>query len=122
MTATHLTDRAVIRLSPGRAKTCAGFLQGLVTNDVAGALPVLGALYSARRARCCSILWCGTTATDLLLDCEATMADALVKRLSIYRLRRAIAIAIDPTLGVHWQAGDGTVSRPATGRARPTLA
>ena len=30
---------------------------------------------------------------DLLIDCEAASADALAKRLSLYRLRRKIAIA-----------------------------
>jgi folate-binding protein YgfZ len=37
-----------------------------------------------------------------LLDCEAAAADDLIKRLSIYRLRRPIAIERDPSLSVHW--------------------
>ena len=39
---------------------------------------------------------------DLLLDCEASAADDLIKRLSIYRLRRPITIARDDNLAVHW--------------------
>ena len=40
--------------------------------------------------------------------------DALVKRLSMYRLRRAIDIARDDSLAVHWRAhtGDGAASDP----------
>ena len=44
---------------------------------------------------------------DVLLDCEAAAADELVKRLSMYRLRRAIAIARDETLAVHWSPEGG---------------
>jgi|GEM_PF-1700851 len=45
---------------------------------------------------------------------EAAVADALVRRLSIYRLRRRIAIARDPALGVFWQAD--ACDRPADPR------
>jgi tRNA-modifying protein YgfZ len=46
---------------------------------------------------------------DVLLDCEAEQAEALARRLSVYRLRREIAIGIDPALAVHWSldAPDG---------------
>lgn len=51
---------------------------------------------------------------QLLIDCEAEAAEDLVRRLSLYRLRRKIAIAIDPAVAVHWQAqpGDGGVPDP----------
>ena len=39
---------------------------------------------------------------DLLLDCEAEAAEDLIKRLSIYRLRRPIRIGADRSVGVHW--------------------
>jgi folate-binding protein YgfZ len=39
---------------------------------------------------------------DVLIDCETEQAEALAKRLSLYRLRRKIAITIDPVLGVFW--------------------
>jgi len=48
---------------------------------------------------------------DQLLDREATAADDLIKRLAIYRLRRPIAIARDPSLAVHW-AKDGAEGVP----------
>jgi folate-binding protein YgfZ len=49
----------------------------------------------------------------LLLDCEAEAADDLIKRLSIYRLRRKIAIDRDQALAVHWlPGGDEGVADP----------
>jgi tRNA-modifying protein YgfZ len=108
MTATHLTNRVVIRLSGEDAQ---GFLNGLVTNDVAGELPVWAALLTPQgKVLFDFIVW--ADGADLLLDCEAVQAEALVKRLTIYRLRRAIVIAIDPAIGVHWQLGDGPTPDP----------
>lgn len=99
MTATFLTNRAVIRLSGEHVR---GFLQGLVTNDVGGALPVWAALLTPQgKVLFDFIVW--GDGDDLLIDCETALADALAKRLSIYRLRRPITIARDPSLGVHWQ-------------------
>jgi folate-binding protein YgfZ len=44
-------------------------------------------------------------------------AEDLVRRLSLYRLRRKIAIAVDPTLAVHWSVEpvDGAVPDPRLG-------
>ncbi|MDE2411225.1 MAG: folate-binding protein YgfZ, partial [Sphingomonadales bacterium] len=112
MTATLLIDRAVIRLSPlDDVEDLRGFLQGLVTNDVSGALPVWAALLTPQgKVLFDFMVW--AEGVDLLIDCEADQAEALVKRLSLYRLRRKIAIATDPALGVHWQPGDGPVPDP----------
>ncbi|WP_324809373.1 folate-binding protein [Sphingomonas sp. LY29] len=98
MDATTLPDRAVVRLTGEEVRS---FLQGLVTADVSGALPVWGGLLSPQ-GKCLFdfIVW--ADGDDVLLDCEAAAADDLVKRLSIYRLRRAITIARDATLAVHW--------------------
>ncbi|HSF12702.1 MAG TPA: folate-binding protein, partial [Erythrobacter sp.] len=102
MMATHLTTRAIIRLSPlDEGEDVAAFLQGLVTNDVQGPLPCYAALLSAQGKHLFDFLVWGDSA-GLLLDCEAALADDLVKRLSMYRLRRKIAIARDESLGVHW--------------------
>ncbi|QYU69550.1 hypothetical protein J4558_05255 [Leptolyngbya sp. 15MV] len=107
MTATRLASRAVIRLSPTEpGEDVAAFLQGLVTNDVSGPLPAYAALLSAQGKHMFDFLvW--RDGEDLLLDCEAELAGELVKRLSLYRLRRKIAIAVDPALAVHWSK-DGT--------------
>ena len=105
MTATLLTSRTVIRLTATEAgEDLRDFLQGLVTNDVAGALPVWAALLTPQgKVLSDFLVW--DVDGDLLLDCEAVAAEALIKRLSMYRLRRKIAIALDPELGVHWQPG-----------------
>ena len=102
MTATHLAARAIIRLaSQEEGEDVAAFLQGLVTNDVTGPLPCYAALLSAQGKHLFDFLvW--QDGADLLLDCEAEVADDLVKRLTMYRLRRKIAIARDDALAVHW--------------------
>jgi hypothetical protein len=102
--ATHLTARALIRLSPlDEAEDVAAFLQGLVTNDVQGPLPCYAALLSAQGKHLFDFLVWADPA-GLLLDCEAEHADELVKRLSMYRLRRKIAIGRDDGLAVHWSS------------------
>ena len=119
MAATTLTDRAVIRLS---GEDVRGFLQGLVTSDVAGALPVWAGLLTPQ-GKCLFdfIVW--ADGDDLLLDCEAEAADDLIKRLTIYRLRRPIRIERDrrrwPSIGRRTAT---RASRPAPCRARPALA
>ena len=102
MMGTQLTERAIIRLSPLEdGEDVAAFLQGLVTNDVTGPLPCYAALLSAQGKHMFDFLVWGADG-DLLLDCEAAHADELVKRLSMHRLRRKIAIARDEALAVHW--------------------
>ncbi len=104
MPSTTLTDRAVIRLS---GEDVRGFLQGLVTNDLtrlAPAAPLWAALLSAQgKALFDFILW--ADGDDILIDCEADQAEALAKRLKLYRLRRAITIEPEPALAVHWSPG-----------------
>jgi folate-binding protein YgfZ len=98
MAATTLADRAVVRVS---GEDVRGFMQGLVTTDVTGTLPVWTGLLTPQ-GKCLFdfIVW--EDGDDLLIDCEAEAADDLVKRLSIYRLRRPIRIERDPHLSVHW--------------------
>ncbi|WP_019516383.1 CAF17-like 4Fe-4S cluster assembly/insertion protein YgfZ [Sphingomonas sp. Mn802worker] len=94
---TTLTDRAVLRVS---GEDVRGFLQGLVTNDT-GHLPAYAALLTPQgKALFDFIMW--PDGEDVLLDVEAEQADALARRLSIYRLRRVISIARDEALAVHW--------------------
>jgi folate-binding protein YgfZ len=117
-----LRDRAIVRLTPLTADEDIGsFLQGLVTNDVMKDVGVYAALLTPQG----KVLFefhvepefvpiKGTEPNgpgfqksgDFLIDCEAAQADALIKRLSIYRLRRQIAIKLDPNLGVWWNAGN----------------
>jgi hypothetical protein len=103
MAATTLTDRAVIRLS---GEDVRAFVQGLVTNDVMGALPVWAGLLTPQ-GKCLFDFLVWGDGEDLLLDCEASAVEELVKRLAMYRLRRAIRIERDPSLAVHWSSDDG---------------
>jgi len=74
MTATLLANRAVIRLS---GEDVSGFVNGLVTNDVAGPLPVWAALLTPQgKVLFDFIVWGGDD--YLLIDCEARQADHLV--------------------------------------------
>jgi len=107
MSATTLTDRAVVRLS---GEDVRGFLQGLVTSDVEGPLPVWAGLLTPQ-GKCLFDFFVWAEGDDLLLDCEATAADDLIRRLAIYRLRRPIRIERDPSLAVHW-AKDGSEGIP----------
>jgi folate-binding protein YgfZ len=103
MRATTLPDRAVIRLS---GEDVGDFLQGLVTSDVTGELPVWAALLTPQ-GKCLFDFLVWTDGADFLLDCEAEAADGLIKRLSMYRLRRPIRIERDASLAVHWSAEGG---------------
>jgi len=112
MSGTTLIDRALIRLSGADVR---GFLQGLVTNDVNGPLPVwTGLLTPQGKTLFDFILW--ADGDDLLIDCEADQAEGLIRRLTLYRLRRPIAIAREDGLAVHWSL-DGS-----EGAADPRLA
>ena len=109
MDATTLTDRAIIRLS---GEDVRGFLNGLVTSDVAGPLPVWAGLLTPQ-GKCLFdfLVWEDGDAPStgsgqgLLLDCEAEAAETLVQRLALYRLRRPITITRDEALAVHWSPG-----------------
>ena len=103
MAATTLTDRTIVRLS---GDDVLGFLQGLVTSNVAGELPVWAGLLTPQ-GKCLFDFMVWADDEDLLLDCEADAVDDLVKRLAIYRLRRKIDIARDSSLAVHWSLMDG---------------
>jgi|SRR5688500_5240739 folate-binding protein YgfZ len=113
MAATTLADRAVVRLVGDGVRD---FLQGLVTADVEAALPVWAGLLSPQ-GKCLFDFFVWAEGDDLLLDCEADAADELIKRLSIYRLRRPITIERDTSLAVHWSAeGTGDPRLPELGR------
>jgi folate-binding protein YgfZ len=103
MAGTTLIDRALLRLS---GDDVSGFLQGLVTNDLALLAPDrplwAGLLSAQGKALFDFILW--ADGDDVLIDCESEQAEALARRLTLYRLRRQIVIARDDSLVVHWHA------------------
>lgn len=101
--ATHLAARALVRLSPdGPGEDVIGYLQGLVTNDVAGPLPLYAGLLTPQGKTLFDFIVWPNEGGSLLLDCEAEAAEDLARRLSLYRLRRKIGIAVEPGLAVHW--------------------
>ena len=109
MAATTLADRAILRISGDEVRD---FLQGLVTNDVTGTLPVWAALLNPQ-GKCMFDFLVWSEGVDLLLDCEAAAAGDLVKRLAMYRLRRKIHIDRDDDLAVHWsKSSEDGVSDP----------
>jgi hypothetical protein len=108
MAGTTLTDRAVVRVSGEDVRE---FLQGLVTSDVTGSLPVWAGLLTPQ-GKCLFDFLIWEDGDDLLLDCESAAADDLIKRLSIYRLRRAIGIERDASLAVHWSMGGEGAADP----------
>uniref|UniRef100_UPI0035CC6178 CAF17-like 4Fe-4S cluster assembly/insertion protein YgfZ n=1 Tax=uncultured Sphingomonas sp. TaxID=158754 RepID=UPI0035CC6178 len=97
-----LADRSLLRLSGDDVR---GFLQGLLTADMSGPLPAWAGLLTPQgKALFDFIVW--GDGEDVLIDCEASAAEALRRRLSIYRLRRAITIeAVDGA--VHWSRAPG---------------
>jgi len=108
MEALHLTDRAVIALEGGDARE---FLQGLITNDVGQLTPGRG-LYAALLTPQGKILFDFLVAEGdgaVLIDCAADHAEGLFRRLTMYRLRAKIGIALRPQLSVYV----GLSGRPA---------
>ena len=112
MVATTLADRAILRLIGEGVRD---FLQGLVTNDVMGELPVWAGLLSSQ-GKCLFDFLVWGEGDDLLIDCEAAAVEDLVKRLMMYKLRRTIRIKREDKLAVHWStsSADG-VSDPRLG-------
>jgi folate-binding protein YgfZ len=110
MASTTLIDRAILRLS---GEDVRGFLQGLVTNDLGLLVPDrplwAGLLTPQGKALFDFILW--ADGEDVLIDCEGEAARELATRLTLYRLRRKIAIYRVGGLAAHW-ALDGDDGPP----------
>ncbi len=107
--AAFLDDRGVVRVS---GEDATGFLQGLLTNDVAKLGPH-EARYAALLSPQGKILFDflvvhapADTGATFLLDCAAAQAGDLVKRLGLYRLRAKIVVAdesADHGIIAYWQ-------------------
>ena len=97
----YLDDRAVLAISGPQARD---FLQGLVTNDIAGGLAPGAGLYTALLSPQGKILFDFlVTEGDgaLLLDVARPSRDALLKKLTMYRLRSKIEIEARDQLGIY---------------------
>lgn len=95
----HLSDRAVIALSGPEAHP---FLQGLVTNDVTTVTPDRPA-YAALLTAQGKVLFDFLVHADgesLLIDCRKASREALIKRLSMYKLRAKLDIAARDDLAI----------------------
>lgn len=100
----RLSDRGVVRVSgPDRV----GFLQGLVSNDVAGALPAWAALLTPQ-GKWLHEFFVVPGADALLLECEVLRAADLAARIARFRLRARVEVAADYDMAVFagWAASE----------------
>ena len=94
-----LSDRTVIRLAGDDRRT---FLQGLITQDV-DLLSSDSAIFTALLTPQGKILFdffVAESGDQFLIDCNAAAAEALAKRLTLYKLRAKVTIEIDKELTV----------------------
>src|SRR3546814_11984447 len=98
MANTTLNDRALVRLS---GEDVPGFLQGLVTNDVTGNLPVWAGLLTPQGKVLFDFLIWGDE-DDLLIDVERDAVDDLNKRLTLYCVPRGLSISAQAGITLHW--------------------
>ena len=99
-----LDDRSVIALAGADARS---LLQGLITNDMEQLSPA-SALYAALLTPQGKILFDFLIVEGdgaVLLDCPRSRAEAMVRRLTMYRLRARVEIELRPQLKVlaAWQ-------------------
>ncbi len=109
-----LDDRAVLAISGPQARD---FLQGLVTNDVVGGLEPGAGLYTALLSPQGKILFDFLVTEGegaLLLDVARDAAEALLKKLKMYRLRAKIGIELREQLGVYVALRGHPGNRPTT--------
>ncbi|KQO53534.1 MULTISPECIES: folate-binding protein YgfZ [unclassified Methylobacterium] len=111
-----LPDRAVIVIAGEEA---ASFLQGVVTCNIEtlepGEARLGGLLTPQGKILFDFLIW--RSGDGFRLDCPADQAPALAKRLTLYRLRAKVTIAVDPTLGLA-AAWGGAEAAAATERLR----
>ena len=94
MTNTHfakLPDRAVLKIGGPEKRD---FLQGLITNDMEK-LAADNAIYAALltpQGKIIADFFLVERGDDFLLDCDAQIAPALLKRLTMYKLRADVTI------------------------------
>jgi hypothetical protein len=117
MTIARLQDRAVLRLAGADVES---FLQGLLTQDVALLSPqtplYAGLLSPQGKALFDMLLFADGDA--VLIDVAADRAEALAKRLSLYRMRKAVTIEAT-TLAVYAAWGADADDHPADPRFAP---
>ncbi|MCV6585229.1 MAG: folate-binding protein [Marinibacterium sp.] len=108
-----MAERRILRLTGHDVET---FLQGLVTNDVTRMADglVYAALLTPQGKYLADFFVVRDADGAVLLDVDADLADGLVKRLNMYKLRADVAIT-DTALTVHRGTGsapDGALPDP----------
>lgn len=105
-------SRRILRISGSAARD---FLQGLITNDISRIDD--GLVYAALlspQGKYMADFFLAADGDDVLLDADEAQADMLVQRLSMYKLRADVQIAVSD-LHLHRGTGD----RPADAMADP---
>ncbi len=100
MTIFMLQDRAVLRVQGADAEA---FLQGLLTNDVAllaASQPLYAGLLAPQGKLLFAVLLFAGDDGAMLIDVAASQAEGLLKRLAMYKLRKAVDITAAPDLAV----------------------
>ena len=114
MPLSQLTDRSVLRLSGADTRD---FLQGLLTQEVQGLTPEkpLYAGLLSPQGKTLFQLFLFADGADVLIDVPTSGAEALAKRLTMFRLRKQVQIGAEPALAV-WQQWGEDSSHPADPR------
>lgn len=120
MTPIFLENRAVLAVDGADA---VAFLQGLITHDVALVAPgraVFAGLLSPQGKALFDFHLHAGDGSTILIDVTAEKADALLKRLSMYKLRKAVTLARreDRAVLASWPGGEPADARTAALGAR----
>ena len=110
MTVTRLPDRSVLRIAGADARP---FLQGLLTNDLDSLTPdrPLYAGLLSPQGKALFDLMLHADGDDVLVDVATARAESLARRLSMYKLRKAVTIT-PASLGVFVGWGDDAAGHP----------
>ena len=103
----HMINRKILRLSGADVRP---FLQGLLTQDVtalSAETPLYAGLLSPQ-GKALFQLFLFADGDDVLIDVAAEQIEALAKRLTMFRLRKQVAIAPETGLAVWQQWGEAS--------------
>ncbi|EPY02744.1 YgfZ/GcvT domain-containing protein [Magnetospirillum fulvum] len=119
----RLERRAIIAVGGDDRRT---YLQGLISNDVTRLSPGLAqfaAMLTPQGKFLFDLFLAEAADGSFLIDTEADRAEALVRKLTMHRLRAKVTIELDPTLSVYAAWGDKVATRlglpAAAGSAAP---
>ena len=114
-----LPDRGVIELS---GEDRVAFLQGLVSNDVAGAAPgsAVWAALLTPQGKWLADFFIFAETSRLLLDCEQAQIVMIMQRLTRFRLRSKVTLRVAEEFGVY-VAWEGPPASSAIAAPDPRL-